>query len=86
MKKTLLLAALSRLLSQHGNTLFKKIGQKGVSSLSGMAYKRGILDRTYDLETLTQELQSMYHKGRFTKIEWTEISARLKELWKRRRL
>ena len=83
MKKTILLTILSRFASDHGEKIIKNLGQRGVSSLSKIAYQRGFLDRSYDLETLTKELKSMYQKGQFSQWEWSEVSSKLRDLWRK---
>ncbi len=85
MRKAILIAILSRLTSERGQKFIKNIGQSSVSSLTKLAYKRGLLNRSYDLETLTQELRSMYQNGRFSQLEWSEISTKLKQLWRQQR-
>ncbi len=82
MRKAILITILSRLASEHGQKIVRNIGQSSVSSLTRLAHKRGLLDRTYDLETLTQELKRMYQNGQFSRLEWSQISAKLKQLWR----
>ncbi len=62
----------------------KKAGDKSITYLTRWAQKRGLAHRSYDLDSLSAELNRMYQQGKFSRAEWAQIKSRLAEAIKAR--
>jgi len=85
MKKKILFKAVGKVAKDYGDKWGKIAGDKAVTWLSEKVRQRGLTDRTYNLESLTEELKTMYRQGRFNRQEWEEIQKKLKEAWRKKR-
>jgi uncharacterized protein YqgQ len=81
-KNTRMFKAVGKVLTQYGEKWGRKAGDRAVSYLTDQARKRGLSDKSYDLDSLTRELREMYRQGRFNQQEWQQVKQRLRQAWK----
>ena len=84
MKKRLFFKALGKVGKDYGDKWARQAGDKTVDFLTRKAKDRGLLHKTYDLDSLRRELQQMYAEGRLSRTEWEEAKDRLRKAWKNR--
>ena len=84
MSKRIIFKAVSQVAARYGDKWARIAGDKAVVRVSELLKKKGLSDRTYDLDSLTGEVKEMYRQGKFNKEEWGEIKARLQEAWRER--
>ncbi len=84
MNRRVIFRAASQVAARYGDKWARMAGDKTVKRLSEIMKKKGLADRSYDLESLTAEFKEMYRQGRFNKEEWGEIKSRLQQAWRER--
>jgi uncharacterized protein YqgQ len=84
MKKRMFLKALGKVGKEYGDKWARQAGDRTVDFLTRKAKDRGLLQRSYDLESLRRELQQMYAEGRLSRKEWEEAKDRMRQAWKNR--
>ena len=85
MNRKIVFKALGQVASRYGDKWARIAGDKAVIRTSELLKKKGLTDRTFDLDSLTLEVKEMYRQGKFNKEEWAEIKSRLQQAWKERR-
>ena len=83
-KKLLIMKAVGKVAARYGDKWARVAGDKAVARLSKIAADRGYLHRTYDLQTLTDELKTMHRNGRFSPQEWAKVKELLSQAWRDR--
>jgi uncharacterized protein YqgQ len=84
MKKRLFLKALGKVGKEYGDKWARQAGDRTVDFLTRKAKDRGLLQKTYNLDSLRSELQQMYAEGRISRTEWEEAKERMRKAWKNR--
>ena len=84
MNRKIVFKALGQVASRYGDKWARIAGDKAVIRTSELLKKKGLTDRTFDLDSLTLEVKEMYRQGKFNKEEWAEIKSRLQQAWKER--
>lgn len=84
MNKRIIFKAVSQVAARYGDKWVRIAGDKAVTRVSEILKKKGLSDRTYDLDSLTREVKEMHRQGKFNKEEWREIKARLQQAWRER--
>ncbi len=83
-KKLLIMKAVGKVAARYGDKWGRLAGDKAVHRLSQMAVSRGYMHKTYDLQSLTDELKAMHREGRFSAQEWARVKELLAQAWKNR--
>ncbi|MFP4258367.1 MAG: hypothetical protein ACOCQT_01655 [Desulfovermiculus sp.] len=84
-KKLLIMKAVGKVAATYGDKWGRLAGDKAVHRLSLIAANRGYLHKTYDLQTLTDELKTMHREGRLSPKEWARVKELLAQAWQNRK-
>lgn len=84
-KKLLIMKAVGKVAATYGDKWGRLAGDKAVHKLSRIAAHRGYLHKTYDLQSLTEELKTMHREGRLSPQEWGRVKELLAQAWHNRK-
>lgn len=73
MKRILFRRAAQKLLMEYGEPFARKMGNKAACHMTEKARQKGYLDKSYDLETLAEELKEGYRQGRLNREEFERV-------------
>ncbi len=84
MKKRIFFNLAGKAARQYGTKWAKQAGNKSVSFLSDIARKKGLTNKSHDLDSLYTELQRKYKQGEINKEEWRKVKSQIRQLWQQR--
>lgn len=84
MKKRILYNLAGKAVKQYGAKWAKQAGNKSVSFLTDIARKKGLTDRTHDLDSLYTELHRKYKNGEINREEWAKVKSQIRQAWQER--